>query len=226
MVMIALLWDENYGAGDAAGASLMDNFQVASRLMLKDTRLCLLCAIVACFEGSMFAFVFNWTPALESEEIPPPFGVIFAMFMMACMCGASASTLLSSAKPSGRLLSAFALGVFAFGIASAVPDHTKTSLMVSFAAFLLFEFCVGLYFPSVGVLKSELVPEEVRGTMYNIYRVPLNAIVVALLLTNITMGLCSKLCALLLFFSFTSVSIAAMKNDIVGAKMDTGAKEV
>merc|ERR1719238_1541879 len=112
--MIALLWDENHGAGDeagASGASLMDNFQLASQLLLKDTRMMLLCAIVACFEGSMFAFVFNWTPALESKEIPPPFGVIFAMFMMACMCGASASTLLGSvAKPSSRLQFAFSLG--------------------------------------------------------------------------------------------------------------------
>lgn len=46
-----------------------------------------------------------------------------------------------------------------------------------FLCFLLFEFCVGIYFPSMGTLKSLLVPERIRATVYNIYRVPLNAIV-------------------------------------------------
>merc|ERR1719145_411502 len=138
---------------------------------------------------------------------------------MACMCGASASTLLGSfAKPSGRLMSAFSLGVFAFGIASAVPGHTTSSLMVSFAAFLLFEFCVGLYFPSIGVLKSEIVPEEVRGTMYNIYRIPLNGIVVGLLLTHISIGFCFKLCAVLLFVSLASMGLIVSKGETTTPK--------
>merc|ERR1711959_235685 len=72
------------------------------------------------------------------------------------------------------------------------------SLTACFAAFLGFEFCVGVYFPTVGVLKSEIVPEHVRGTMYNIYRVPLNAVVVGLLLTNISMMMCFQICALLI----------------------------
>lgn len=34
-----------------------------------------------------------------------------------------------------------------------------------FLSFLLFEFCVGIYFPSVGTLKSELVEERMRATV-------------------------------------------------------------
>merc|ERR550514_2396577 len=52
--------------------------------------------VVSAFEGSMFAFVFNWTPALNSKTLPPPHGLIFALFMMACMCGASAFQLFGS----------------------------------------------------------------------------------------------------------------------------------
>ena len=109
--------------------------------------------------------------------------------------------------------SAFSLGIFAFVMASAVPGHTKISSMVSFVAFLLFEFCVGLYFPSVGTMKSEVVPEEVRGTMYNIYRMPLNGIVVGLLLTHISIGLCFKLCAVLLCVSFVSVGLIVINGE-------------
>merc|ERR1740130_1976945 len=78
-------------------------------------------------------------------------------------------------------------------------------LMHCFAAFLLFEFSVGLYFPSVGVLKSDIVPENVRATMYNIYRIPLNAVVVGLLLSNISMIKCFTLCAALLTGALVAV---------------------
>merc|ERR550537_1869785 len=77
--------------------------------------------------------------------------------------------------------------------------------MICFACFLLFEFACGLYFPSVGVLKSQVVPEHVRGTMYNIYRVPLNAVVVGLLMSNISMLRCFMLCASLLMVALFSL---------------------
>merc|ERR1712196_574614 len=106
---------------------------------------------------------------------------------MSCMCGASASTLLGNLIPAGtKLKIAFAASICAFGIAGSV-NH---SIQMSFAAFMVFEFCVGLYFPSIGELKSDIVPEQVRTTVYNFYRVPLNAIVVALLLGNLSMKTC------------------------------------
>merc|ERR1719183_2880280 len=161
----------------------------------------------------MYAFVFNWTPALDSKEVPPPHGVIFAMFMMACMCGASCSTLLGNGmSPMLRLKAAFVAGIISFAVAASVGGNSTGSLMLSFAAFLLFEFCVGLYFPSVGVVKSDLVPESVRSTMYNFYRVPLNAIVVSLLLGSISLATCFKLCALLLLAALLCItSIVNMK---------------
>merc|ERR1719323_763118 len=117
---------------------------------------------------------------------------------MACTCGSSVVTLTSGVTKSGhRLVVAFALGVAALAVASAAGASVAPKLALTFAAFVVFEFCVGLYFPSVGSLKSELVPERVRATMYNIYRVPLNAIVVALLLTNLSFVKVFELCAVL-----------------------------
>merc|ERR1719335_1310395 len=51
-------------------------------------------------------------------------------------------------------------------------------------AFVAFEVCVGIYFPSICTLKSEAVPEAHRATIYNIFRAPMNAIVVSVLLVN------------------------------------------
>lgn len=48
--------------------------------------------------------------------------------------------------------------------------------------FLLFEVTVGLFYPSYGVIKSERIPEDVRSTVMNIFRIPLNLFVVLLLL--------------------------------------------
>merc|ERR1719401_1934238 len=167
---------------------------------MSDSRTLLLGIIVSSFEGSMFAFVFNWTPALASKTTPPPHGVIFALFMMSCMCGASTSTLVGDKfSTSKRLMFAFVAGFLSFVLSSMTTASGKDdNLQLSLFAFLLFEFCVGLYFPSIGTLKSDVVPEKVRATVYNFYRVPLNAIVVGLLLSNITMATCFKLNALLL----------------------------
>jgi len=209
MILIASLWDENYGHTNEAeeSGSIMENLSNAAWLLRTDSRMALLCIVVSCFEGSMFAFVFNWTPALDSKTVPPPHGIIFAMFMMACMCGASMSSIVGGvSKASHRLLAAFGISVLTFVVASSVTIGEQ-SLMTCFVAFLLFEFCVGLYFPSIGVLKSDIVPEKIRGTMYNVYRVPLNAIVVALLLSNITMSMCFKLCAVLLTIALIAMTM-------------------
>jgi len=220
MILMSLFWNENYGSNESSDSGgMIDNLSAAVKLFQTDPNMVLLAVIVSCFEGSMFAFVFNWTPALASKEVPPPFGLIFAIFMMACMCGASVHTMVgNSVKPSMRLIVTFAIGIASFGIISRAAGD-QNFLRTCFMAFLVFEFCCGLYFPSIGVLKSEIVPENVRTTMYNIYRIPLNAVVVVLLLSNISMITCFMSCGVLLTFALVSVfSIRSPK-----VKQDTSA---
>ncbi len=56
------------------------------------------------FEGSMYIFVFMWTPALtrsdggahgSASDEPPPYGQMFATFMLCCMCGSTIYSILS-----------------------------------------------------------------------------------------------------------------------------------
>merc|ERR1719231_1368419 len=61
-------------------------------------------------------------------------------------------------------------------------------VMVRFVAFLVFEACVGLYFPMIGTLKGDIVPEDMRATIYNLYRLPLNVIVLMPLLMNFSIS--------------------------------------
>lgn len=39
---------------------------------------------------------------------------------------------------------------------------------------VVFEVCIGCYFPSMGTLKAELVPDHIRATMTNLFYVPMN----------------------------------------------------
>lgn len=71
-----------------------------SGYVITDEKIALLGAIQSLFEGSMYTFVFLWTPALSPNDEDIPHGFIFATFMLASMLGSSfASRLLArSAK--------------------------------------------------------------------------------------------------------------------------------
>lgn len=51
----------------------------------------------------------------------------------------------------------------------------------------------------MGTLKSQLVPEEVRATVYNIFRIPLNLIVLGVLLNSLSQFVAFCVCAGMLF---------------------------
>ncbi len=54
-----------------------------------DEKIALLGAIQSLFEGSMYTFVFLWTPALSPNGENIPHGFVFATFMLSSMLGSS-----------------------------------------------------------------------------------------------------------------------------------------
>eukprot|EP00435_Cladocopium_sp_Y103_P064768 s485_g26.t1 len=98
LFVVCTVWSENYGVDDSSdpeaetseeGTSSKGGLVEAWNTLMGSTSLTCLIAIVACFEGAMYAFVFNWTPSLETPTERPPHGVVFALMMMACMRGSS-----------------------------------------------------------------------------------------------------------------------------------------
>ena len=217
LVIISMLWEENFGhTAQVEGVPLWEGLIsiCRSKPLLK------LGVATACFESAMYSFVFNWTPALESEDEMPPHGVAFALMMMACMCGASVSTLISdrvSALRRLQLVAAMGFGAFAVAVAAL----RRGGGHVCFCSFLLFEFCVGIYFPAAGTLKSKLVPERIRVTVYNMYRVPMNAAVVSLLLTNLSTSLCFRVCCALMGILFLA-TLGLLPDDPESVPEDSG----
>lgn len=61
-----------------------------------DEKIALLGGIQSLFEGSMYTFVFLWTPALSPHHENIPHGFIFATFMLSSMLGSSLVSRLSA----------------------------------------------------------------------------------------------------------------------------------
>merc|ERR1712151_1021090 len=89
-----------------------------------------------------------------------------------------------------------------------------SDVVIRFFAFLIFEACVGLYFPMIGTLKGNIVPEDMRSTIYNIYRFPLNIAVLLPLLLNFSITTTFVVTTtILLFAGFSSFSLMQMRAD-------------
>jgi hypothetical protein len=152
--------------------------------VLSDKRI-LTIGLASCFfEGSMYLFVFFWTPALEAAhfqnaDLPTslPLGTIFACFMGSVMLGSLGFNVVVSKY---QLISHSRLLTIIFATASSsllvtvvVQDETMT-----FWSFCVFEACVGMYSPSVGYLKGRFIDDGIRARVYGILRMPLNVFVV------------------------------------------------
>ena len=190
------LWDENYGESESSSnqsnekggrnGKWYDGLKNALTTTLR-SRDVLLCGIISSlFEGSMYIFVFMWTPLLKSFLTDPnddlPFGLIFATFMVCCMSGSSLFSILVEKFPVERMgIFIFAVGSLAMAIVAMEINETT-----SFVGMNLFEITVGMYFPIMGTMKGGIVPEDKRAAIYNLYRIPLNFIVLFSLLTDLT----------------------------------------
>jgi len=69
---------------------------------------------------------------------------------------------------------AFILSAGATGMVFLYPHYIGRYSLVTFIAFLLYEVAVGMYFPAIGYLRSQIIPEHYRASIANWYRVPMN----------------------------------------------------
>jgi hypothetical protein len=177
------LQNENYGDSRKGEESDIPAKNVL-RIVFSDKRILTLGLASCFFEGSMYLFVFFWTPALKAAQIesssPPsnlPLGTIFACFMGSVMLGSLSFNLLVSKY---KLISHSRLLTIIFATASSsllVTIVVKDEAM-TFWSFCVFEACVGMYWPSVGYLKGRFIDDGVRARVYGMLRIPLNAFVV------------------------------------------------
>ena len=61
------------------------------------------------------------------------------------------------------------------------PVFTESKIS-RFLSFCLFEINIGIFWPCLATLRSKYIPEDVRATLMNIFRIPLNFLVIIMLL--------------------------------------------
>jgi len=86
-------------------------------------------------------------------------------------------------KYKGEQLAVWVFAVAATAMALIALGNHNT---LKFLAMNIFELTVGMYWPIMGTLKGAIVPESKRAAIYNLYRIPLNFIVLFSLLTDLT----------------------------------------
>lgn len=159
-------------------------------LAAMDSNIWILGMTQSLFLGSMYTFVFLWTPALEDSTTP--FGLIFSIFMVMISIGSGIFKRVPIIKERWPII-VLGLSTLCFGI---VAFQIQNRPLV-FGMFVLFEIGCGMMFPAYGSLRSMYIPEEHRTTIMNIYRIPLNVFVIIILLNkknmqlNTTFGICA-----------------------------------
>ncbi|KAK6836611.1 hypothetical protein PG987_007106 [Apiospora arundinis] len=180
---------------------------------LKNVRVWVLSLVSCCFEGTIFLFMYYWPGALQdahdhsnssSPGTPPdhqlPFGVIFASFMAIMVLGAllfdilmtrygkwpaatdqtTTGERLKKHLPVGLLTIALFLGGLSFLWVAFFGRHELSLL----SAFLLLEACNGLYVPSMGYQRSQVVSDARRASVYGFMNIPLFVFVALALITT------------------------------------------
>ncbi|XP_031574732.1 molybdate-anion transporter-like [Actinia tenebrosa] len=199
--LVYLLWTENYG--DSSG-NFYKSFLSGISAIKNDSKILCLGLIQSFFEGSMYTFVLEWTPALTPVEKlgtkdvkqTIPHGWIFASYMVSIMLGSSIfKYLCRTNSPESFMRVVFAVAAMSLTVPIISPK-SQTSI---FIAFLVFEVCVGIFWPALGTMRSKYVPEESRATIMNMFRIPLNFIVILILLQDLPMAVTFKCCVIFLF---------------------------
>merc|ERR1712050_631076 len=70
------------------------------------------------------------------------------------------------------------VGCFLVGAMALLVPVFFDSVVAILGAFLVFETCVGIFQPCGGVLRSKVIPDQLQGSVMNMFRIPLNTLVV------------------------------------------------
>lgn len=115
----------------------------------------------------------------------------FAVGMLGVAALAMGSAALTVGSSAPRILSALTslpLMSSVLGNLSALASSPGAILSVLMLSLFLFESCVGMYFPTIGTLRSKYFPDSHRSVVMNLFGIPLNAMVVTVFLSIEKLG--------------------------------------
>uniref|UniRef100_A0A7S2YH79 Molybdate-anion transporter n=1 Tax=Entomoneis paludosa TaxID=265537 RepID=A0A7S2YH79_9STRA len=200
-LLASLLWKENRSA--SADTDEKPSIADAVQVIRKDPKIVLVGAVQSLFEAAMYIFVLQWPPALSSavgstfgEAAKTPYGTVFSCFMASCLLGSTIFGQMAkmNIKTENFAAAMLSIATVAMSVATwSVKAGGGANLATIVASFFAFEACVGMYFPSIGTLRSKYVPDSHRSVIMNLFGIPLNVLVVSVFLSINKLGLAGAL---------------------------------
>jgi len=219
--LASFLWKENKAekSGDDDEPTILD----AVKVVKEDPKIILVGAVQSLFEAAMYIFVLQWPPAITGiiaksfGGSATPYGTVFSCFMASCLLGSTIFGQLAKRNvPTETSTSAMlSVATVAMGIAAWVSTSSTVVAMplaALVAAFFAFEGCVGMYFPSIGTLRSKYVPDSHRSVIMNLFGIPLNVLVVSVFLSIKKLGVSGALSISTGALALATVSMFKLKS--------------
>ena len=134
------------------------------------------------YYAMLHIFIFTWDPTIKSMQSDTQSSYIFTILMMSLMTGGASFRSVYSYFEEKIFLTTKFMSLLCFvGFALIFSEISyKTTLI----GFILYEISVGLFFPVYSKIKAIYLPENQRGTLNNMFKVPFNLIVIYLLINT------------------------------------------
>ncbi|UJR12423.1 hypothetical protein I4U23_016599 [Adineta vaga] len=194
MIFIRIFWSENYGIRET---NVSTSFISTFRILRADPRIIVLGLCIAFFETAFAIFSIECTPALlitqyrTADRKLLPFGFILAFFMILGMLGTLVFYPLAKyIRIQSYLIIIFLLATIGL-IGPVIFPHSFIPILIGF---LLFNFCVGIYQPSMSMLRSVYIPDEIRVTAMCFIRVPQLILMLIILLGHFSISTVFIIC--------------------------------
>jgi MFS transporter, MFS domain-containing protein family, molybdate-anion transporter len=203
----ALLWKENVAQSSSNNNNNSNDnnkkpsIREAVDVVRSDPKIMLVGAVQSLFEAAMYIFVLQWPPAIAKAVVKAfgdgsatPYGTVFSCFMACCLLGSTLFGQLAKMGVATEVSTSVMLSAATVAMTAATFTVSASSSVISMslagltAAFFTFEACVGMYFPSIGLLRSKYVPDSHRSVIMNLFGIPLNLLVVSVFLSTNKLG--------------------------------------
>jgi MFS family permease len=193
-LLASFLWKENTAE---MKNDEKPSIKEAMEVIKADPKIMLVGSVQSLFEAAMYIFVLQWPPAVSGAiakyfgdaTAATPYGTVFSCFMASCLLGSTVFGNLAKKGVPTESSAAGMLTVATLAMSAATLTVSSTmSLPAIVASFFAFEACVGMYFPSIGTLRSKYVPDSHRSVIMNLFGIPLNVLVVSVFLSIQKLG--------------------------------------
>ncbi|KAH8662306.1 major facilitator superfamily domain-containing protein [Xylariales sp. PMI_506] len=180
---ISTIWEENFGVKSIEEKTPLQDLHDGVTAIIRDPQILALSVISCFFEGTMYLFIFFWSAALKSARTVSgstddlPFGVIFSSFMCAMMIGSAIFSLQTASHNVKSTLDMMMIVTLIVSCCLSLAAMLRNQAIL-FWVLCVLEGCIGVYFPSIAFLKSQLINDGIRGQVYSILRFPVNTFVV------------------------------------------------